>query len=109
MPTIDPAATWATFVNTFRCQPEHQDQVVAINVEIVDQVAKRAPGFISATIHRSIDGTAVINYLQWRTAEDLAAMQRSPEFADIARRFAGLIEFEPRQCDIVHVGEALDR
>jgi hypothetical protein len=34
-----------------------------------------------------------------------AAMQRSPEFLAIARRFAGLIEFEPHQCEVVHVGQ----
>jgi hypothetical protein len=32
-------------------------------------------------------------------------MQRSPEFQAIARRFGGLIEFEPNECEVVHVGE----
>jgi hypothetical protein len=32
-------------------------------------------------------------------------MQRSPEFLAIARRFAGLIDFEPHECEVVHVGE----
>jgi len=32
-------------------------------------------------------------------------MQRSPEFQAISRRFAGLIEFDPHQCQVVHVGE----
>jgi len=36
-----------------------------------------APGFVSASIHRSTDGTRVFNYLQWETAEHLAAMQSS--------------------------------
>ena len=48
----------------------------------------------------------VINYLQWQSAEHLAAMQRSSEFRAIARRFAGLIEFDPHQCEVVHVTEA---
>jgi heme-degrading monooxygenase HmoA len=83
----------------------NQDQVVQINVDIVDQVASRFPGFISASVHRSTDGTRVFNYLQWESAEHLAAMQRSPEFQAIARRFAGLIEFEPHECAVVHIGE----
>jgi quinol monooxygenase YgiN len=58
------------------------------------------PGFISAAVHRSTDGTRVINHLQWESVEHLAAMQRSPEFPAIAVRFAGLIEFEPHQCEI---------
>jgi len=105
MPTIVRDAQYATFINTFRCQPAHQDEVVRINVDIVEQVASTLPGFISATVHRSVDGTRVINYLQWQSPEHLAALQRSPEFQKIARRFAGLIEFDPHQCEVVHVRE----
>jgi hypothetical protein len=32
-------------------------------------------------------------------------MQRSPEFQAIGRRFAGLIEFDPHQCEVVHIRE----
>jgi quinol monooxygenase YgiN len=103
MPEIRPAAAYATFINTFRCQPAHQPEVVQINIDIVEQVARTFPGFISASVHGSTDGTRVVNYLQWKTPEHLAAMQRSPEFQAIARRFTGLIEFEPHECEVVHV------
>jgi quinol monooxygenase YgiN len=106
MTEIVPGAGYATFINTFRCDPPHQDEVVAINIDIVDQVATHFPGFISAAVHRSSDGTRVFNYLQWESAAHLAAMQRSPEFQAIAGRFAGLIEFEPHQCEVVHVGRS---
>lgn len=105
MPEIASGADYATFINTFRCDPSNQDEVVRINVDIVDQVASTFPGFISAAVHRSADGTRVINYLQWESPEHLAAMQRSPEFQAIARRFAGLIEFEPHECEVVFVRE----
>jgi len=105
MPAINSDAEHATFINTFRCQPSNQDEVVQINVDIVDQVATTFPGFISAAVHRSTDGTRVINYLQWQSAEHLAAMQVSPEFQAVGRRFTGLIEFEPHECEVVHVAE----
>jgi heme-degrading monooxygenase HmoA len=50
---------------------------VQINVDLIEQVARTFPGFISASVHRSTDATRVFNYLQWQTAEHLAAMQRS--------------------------------
>jgi quinol monooxygenase YgiN len=106
VPTIVSGADYATFINTFRCQPSDQDEVVRINVDIVEQVASKSAGFISASVHRSVDGTRVVNYLQWQSAGHLAAMQRSSEFQAIARRFAGLIEFEPHHCEVVHVAEA---
>jgi heme-degrading monooxygenase HmoA len=105
-PTIVENAPYATFINAFRCEPEDQDEVVGINVEIIDRVAAASPGFVSASVHRSTDGTRVFNYLQWKTPEDLARMQASPEFRELGRGFAGLIEFEPHQCQVVHVGEA---
>lgn len=106
MPEIVADAGYATFINTFRCAPQDQDEVVRINIEIVERVASMSAGFISATVHRSLDGTRVINYLQWESAEHLAAMQRSAQFQEIARQFAGLIEFDPHECRIAHVRQA---
>ena len=105
MPQIVSGGDHATFISTFRCEPSGQDEVVQIYIAIFDDVASAFPGFISAAVHRSTDGTRVFNYLQWESAEHLAAMQRSPEFQAIACRFAGLIEFEPHECVVAHVGE----
>ncbi len=105
MAEIVSGAEYATFINTFRCEPANQDEVVRINVDIVEQVVSTFAGFVSATVHRSTDGMRVINYLQWESSGHLAAMQRSPEFQAIARRFAGLIEFDPHECEVVHVAE----
>ena len=67
------------------------------------RVALGSPGLISASIHRSTDGTRVFNYLQWESFEHLAHMQASPEFIQLGQRFAGLIEFEPHQCEVAHI------
>jgi quinol monooxygenase YgiN len=109
MPEIQTAAEYVTFINTFRCLPENQREVVQINIEIVEQVARTSPGFISASVHRSTDGTRVFNYLQWESADDLAAMQRSPEFQAVGQRLAGLIDFDPHQCEVAHVAERGER
>jgi quinol monooxygenase YgiN len=106
MPEIIRGGQYVTFINTFRCDPHDQAEVVQINVDIVDQVASRSSGFVSASVHRSTDGTRVINYLQWESAEHLAAMQRSAEFQAIGRQFAGLIEFDPHRFEVVHIREA---
>jgi hypothetical protein len=63
LPEIVADASCATFINTFRCVPEDQDAVVRINIEIVDRVAATSSGFVSATVHRSVDGNRVIKYL----------------------------------------------
>jgi hypothetical protein len=43
--------------------------------------------------------------VQWESAAYLAAMERSSGFQAIARGFAGLVEFEPHECEVVRVGE----
>lgn len=40
------------------------------------------------------------------SGEHVAASQRSEEFQAIGRPFAGLIEFDLHQCEVVHMGEA---
>jgi heme-degrading monooxygenase HmoA len=105
VPNINKNADYVTFINTFRCRPENQDEVVRINAEIIDQVAMGRPGFISASVHRSSHGTRVFNDQEWETADDLTRMQESTEFRGTAGRFAGKIEFEPHHCEVVHIGE----
>lgn len=39
---------------------------------------KNVPGFIPASVHRSADGVRVVNYAQWRSREDFAAMLKNP-------------------------------
>lgn len=105
MPRIVKDAGYATFINVFECRPADQDEVVRILIDITEEVGKGSPGFISASTHRSTDGTRVFNYLQWRSADHLAAMQATDRFREHARRFAGLISFAEYRCEIAHIGE----
>jgi len=106
MPQITEGAGHATFINVFHTHPQNQARVLDILIELADQVAAAAPGFVSASLHASQDGTRVFNYLQWRTAEDLAAMQAGASFRVLAAGFAGLLEgFEQHPCRVVHVRE----
>ena len=105
MPSIDPHGQYATFINTFSCRPEDQDEVVRINIAIVEQVASHHDGFVAAAVHRSTDGTRVINYLQWRSADDLRAMQISVPVQRLAAGFAGLIQFDPHEVTVSHIKE----
>ena len=39
---------------------------------------KRVPGFVSANIHRIVDGTRVANYAQWKSKEAFERMLGIP-------------------------------
>jgi len=70
--TIDPDRPLLTFINVFSCEPEHQDELAATLERETERHVRNLPGFVSANIHRSLDGLRVVNYAQW---EDLAAFQ----------------------------------
>ena len=78
MTTIATNNNLVTLINVFTVEPENQQRLVDIFVEAGHMMSKRA-GFISANIHKSLDGTRVINYVQWRSKEDFEAISNSPE------------------------------
>jgi heme-degrading monooxygenase HmoA len=67
--TIAPTNPVATMINVFDVEPEKQEQLVRIWLKEADK-SERMPGFVSATLLRSLDGTRVINYAQFQRAED---------------------------------------
>jgi quinol monooxygenase YgiN len=77
--TIDPTANVVTLINVFETTPDKQDELIRLLEQATVEVMKRQPGFVSANIHRSLDGTHVANYAQWKTKEDLERMLKNPE------------------------------
>lgn len=39
------AADYVIFIHTLRCIPEQQDTFVQLNIDIVEKVARKSPGF----------------------------------------------------------------
>jgi hypothetical protein len=67
-----------TLINIFTVEPVNQQRLIDLLTRATDGSVNRAPGFISSTLHRGIDGTKVIMYAQWRSAEDYQAMRQDP-------------------------------
>src|SRR4026208_1981484 len=81
MVTIEKGNKVLTLINVFSVEPEKQDQLVALLSVATDQTMQHLPGFISASIHRSIDGKKVVNYAQWESMAAFEAMRKNPEAA----------------------------
>lgn len=67
-----------TLVNVFTVPEEKQRQLVDLLAHATRITMNRLPGYVSANIHRSLDGLKVVNYAQWRRTEDFEAMLRDP-------------------------------
>jgi antibiotic biosynthesis monooxygenase (ABM) superfamily enzyme len=68
-----------TLINVLEVPPERQAALVEILEKATVEVMRHLPGFISANIHCSLDGTRVANYAQWRSLEDFERMFANPE------------------------------
>lgn len=77
--TITQGTALCTLINVFTISSDKQQELVNILTEVTDQIICKLPGFVSANIHKSIDGERVTNYVQWRSKEDLDNMLRSSE------------------------------
>src|SRR5919108_3281894 len=59
----------AVVIIRFEVEPQRQQALVNAAINNTEKVMKMKPGFISASFHKSLDGTRVVNYAQWKSAE----------------------------------------
>ena len=105
MPEIGPNGI-VTQITTVTVAPDKQDEALRVMKERARFMA-RQPGFVSISLHRSKDGGEIVNYVQWKSREQLEAAHRSPEFRDRWPEFGELVrEAEPKLYDLVLVEQA---
>jgi heme-degrading monooxygenase HmoA len=78
MTTIAKDNRMVTLINVFTVEPARR-QLVELPIRATQVTVRHLPGFVSANIHKSVDGTRVVNYAQWRSREDFEAMLRNSE------------------------------
>jgi len=99
---IVPGGDLTTLINIFDTDRSRQQQLVDTWIT-VGAPFTQYPGFLAAALHRSLDGTRVVNYAHWRSAADWQALvaQRGHEFA----RFRPLGRSDPHLYEVVHLVE----
>ncbi|HEX5752559.1 MAG TPA: antibiotic biosynthesis monooxygenase family protein [Archangium sp.] len=98
---IVPGNGVCTLINVFTVAPERQAELVKLLEEATEEVMRHLPGFISANLHRSLDGTRVTNYAQWASREHFEAMLRNPKAQVHMRAAAALVEqYEPHLYEV---------
>jgi quinol monooxygenase YgiN len=106
MTTISKLNNVVTLINVFAVKPERQVELVQLLDEATETVMKQIDGFVSANIHRSLDGTRVANYAQWRDEAAFTAMQQNERARAHMQKAAALAErFEPMLYDVASIHE----
>ena len=92
-----------TQITTVKVPPNNQAEVLQLMIERAKFMATQ-PGFVSVNLHRSKDGSHIVNYIQWLNPEKLAAAHHAPEFRKKWPRFGELVnEAEPCLYQVAHV------
>ncbi len=104
MTMIAKGARCVTLINVFTVEPAKQHQLVDLLIQATEMTMKHLPGFISANIHKSLDGTRVTNYAQWRSVEDFQAMLKNPQAVPHMQQAAALASsIDPKLYEVVEV------
>ena len=91
-------------INVFTVAPEKQQLLVDSLIETVNE-ARKVPGWLSARVHRSYDGTRVVNYVQYESQEAAQAVLRHLAAGGYLKRNTELGTVAPGQYE---VGYTLD-
>ena len=103
MPQIQRDDQSVTQITVVESEPAKQSEALSLMAERARFMA-RQPGFISITLHRSLDGRRIVNYVQWRNRDQLRAAHQSPEFRKQWGQFDELAdEIDPHLYEVAEV------
>jgi hypothetical protein len=91
----------ATLINVFTVSPNDQQRLVDLLTSATERTIRHLPGFVSASIHKSTDGTRVVNYAQWRSPGDLYAMLKNPTAQEHIGPTMQIAQADPHLYDVV--------
>ena len=101
MPVIEASSGVVTHINVFTVPREKQQLLIDSLVETVN-AARTVPGWLSASIHRSFDGTQVVNYVQFASHEAAQAVLKHLAGEGYLKRNTELGTVAPGQYEVVY-------
>ena len=101
--TASPSRKLVTLINVFTVEPANQQQLLELLARATETSVRHAQGFISASLHRSLDGTKVTMYAQWRTLADYQAMRENPTALPYLQKALAIAKFYPGMYEVVEM------
>jgi heme-degrading monooxygenase HmoA len=103
MPHIRSEQQPVTQITVVEADPGKQAEALELMTQRAEFMA-RQPGFVSISLHRSLDGRRIVNYVQWESRDLLAAAHKSPQFRKEWHHFDQLAdEIDPHLYEVAHV------
>jgi quinol monooxygenase YgiN len=101
MSTISKENNFLTLINVFTVEPQRQNELVELLIKATDGNVNKIKGFISASLHKSLDGTKVTMYAQWKSREDYENMRANASAAPFLEEALKFASFEPGMYTVV--------
>jgi len=101
MTTISTTSGLITLINVFTVELANQRRLIELLTEATEVSVRRAPGFVSASLHRSTNGTKVTMYAQWRSIEHYQAMRQDAGPLPFLQEALTIAKFEPGIYEVV--------
>jgi len=92
-----------TLINVFDTTPEQQQALIDQWVHFTEEV-RNEPGYVGTALHKSTDGTRMINYAHWRSQADFDAFLKR-HGADFAKFGQNASRIDPHTYDVVYLDE----
>jgi quinol monooxygenase YgiN len=101
MTTISQDNNVLTLINVFSVDPLHQQQLVDLLIIATENSIRQIQGFISSSLHRSIDGAKVTMYAQWQSIEDYQKMRNDPDALYYLQQALAIARFDSAMYEVV--------
>ena len=100
MTSVSPSKP-VTLINVFTVESTNQQRLLDLLARATETSVRHAPGFISARLHRALDGTKVTMYAQWRSVEDYEAMREDATPMPYLQQALAIAKFDPGMYEVV--------
>ena len=101
MTSISKQSNYLTLINVFTVEPVNQQKLVDLLILATQSTVQNITGFISSSLHRSIDGTKVTMYAQWRSIEDYQNMRNNTSASPYLQQALEFATFDPGMYEVV--------
>jgi quinol monooxygenase YgiN len=101
MTIISKQNNYLTLINVFTVEPANQQKLVDLLTLATKSSVQNITGFISSSLHRSLDGTKVTMYAQWRSMEDYQNMRNNATASPYLQQALEFAKFEPGMYEVV--------
>jgi quinol monooxygenase YgiN len=101
MTTISKQNKFLTLINVFTVEPVNQQKLVDLLTLATKSTVQNITGFISSSLHRSLDGTKVTMYAQWKSIEDYQMMRNNSGASPYLQQALEFAKFDPGMYEVV--------